>query len=84
MVKRNIPENLEPLGLGREESAGFVGVSPNTFDMMVERNEMPRPRMFGTRLLWSRREIEEAFHRLPAKGGTPINYDCELDRQLGL
>ncbi|HEY8137323.1 MAG TPA: hypothetical protein VIF61_05750, partial [Methylocystis sp.] len=68
MVKRVLPEGLAPLGLSREEVAGFVGVSPNLFDAMVEAGEMPPPRVMRGRRVWSRREVEEAFHRLPRRG----------------
>ena len=70
MVKRVLPEGLAPLGLSREEAAGFAGVSPNLFDAMVEAGEMPPPRVMRGRRVWSRREVEEAFHRLPQRGIT--------------
>jgi hypothetical protein len=71
MVNRKLPEGLTPLGLSREEAAGFVGVSPNTFDAMVEAGEMPPPRVMRGRLVWSRPELEGAFHHLPQRGVTP-------------
>lgn len=55
-----------PLNLSREEAARYVGVSPRSFDAMVEAGEMPKPIRWGGRVMWRRREIEMANDRLGA------------------
>lgn len=59
---------IEPefrIGLSRTEAASLIGVSPGTFDGMVERGEMPKAKRIGARRVWSRAAIERAFDALP-------------------
>ena len=56
------------IGLSRETAARFVGVSPNTFDKMVDEGVMPKARVYGRRKLWNRLDIQSAFDALPADG----------------
>lgn len=66
------------LGLSREAASSFVGVSANTFDLMVKSGTMPQPRRIGTRKLWDRREVEAAFAALPQDGeNAPNPWDDE-------
>lgn len=73
-----------PLGLNRKEAASLIGVAEGTFDGMIAAGVMPEPRIHGDRLLWSRIEIEEAFHKLPRRGETPPESGrSRLDEILG-
>jgi excisionase family DNA binding protein len=85
MAKRAVIEGMAPLGLNREEAAGYVGVAPSTFEAMVAKGVMPEPRMWGSRLIWSRVEVEAAFHNLPRRGLTPHDDGgrAALDRAFG-
>lgn len=58
---------IEPIGLNREESAAYVGVSPRLFDEMVEDGRMPDPREANARLVWDREELRTAFKALPKR-----------------
>ena len=69
MVKRNLPANLAPAGLGQAEAAAYVGVSSNTFKKMVLAGLMPAPRGAFGRQLFLRKSIDEALRKLPAVGG---------------
>ncbi|MET0530860.1 MAG: hypothetical protein ABW003_21405 [Microvirga sp.] len=62
------------IGLGRIEAAAAIGVSANTFDIMVRAGQMPRPRIIGKRRIWKVDELSAAFDALPREGG-----DVELD-----
>ena len=53
-------------GLHRDESAAYVGVSPNTFDRMVADGMMPKPTQVYGRKLWDVRKIDRSFDALPA------------------
>jgi hypothetical protein len=53
--------NLPPRGLSRAEAAGYVGVSPTTFDAMVSERIIPRPGRYRRRLLWDRHQIDRAL-----------------------
>jgi predicted DNA-binding transcriptional regulator AlpA len=53
------------LGLSREESARYIGVSPSLFDQLVKDGRMPQPRMLNSRVVWDRLEIKAAFRALP-------------------
>ena len=60
---------LAPRGLTRVQAAAYVGVSPNTFDAMVQSGQMPAPKQVGDRLIWDLRRVDEAFSALPDRGG---------------
>jgi predicted DNA-binding transcriptional regulator AlpA len=53
-----------PRGLSRPEAAGYIGVSPSYFDQMVKDGRMPQPIRIGSRVVWDRRELDEAFDAL--------------------
>ena len=63
----------EPVGLNREESARFVGVSAGLFDAMVADGRMPLPRRAGTRKIWYTGELEQALLALPFDGDSGDN-----------
>ena len=52
-------------GLKREAAARYVGVSPTTFDKLVDLGTMPKPARVGTRRIWDRVELDHAFDELP-------------------
>lgn len=55
-------------GLHREESAAYVGVSPNTFDRMMADGRMPKPKQVYGRKVWDVRALDRAFDALPGDG----------------
>ncbi len=55
-------------GLHRDESAAYVGVSPNTFDRMVADGLMPKPMQVYGRKLWDVRKLDQSFDALLADG----------------
>lgn len=67
-MKTKVIAPKDRYGMRREEAAEYVGVSPFLFDEMVEDGRMPKPKCVNSRRVWSRREIEAAFDRLPVKG----------------
>lgn len=56
-------------GLTRHEAANFVGVSPTTFDRLVERKIMPKPIKAFSRAIWDLKALDDAFE----------NYSTALD-----
>lgn len=69
----NEPKHAERflgIGLSRQDSARYVGVSPTTFDGLVEEGLMPAPRRIRKRKIWDRRELEAAFDELPRDGAS--------------
>lgn len=68
---RRLPDSLPPLGLTLHQAAHLVGIGATSFLALVEQGAMPPPRAIGRRRLWSRYEVAEAFHALPAAGGEP-------------
>lgn len=52
-------------GLSRVEAAGYIGISPSTFDKLVAKGEMPNPKRVGTRSIWDVRALDLAFDALP-------------------
>ena len=65
-----LPRTLAPRLIGREQAAAYVNVSPNTFDDMVEKGIMPKPRLLtGRRKAWDVRDLDAAIDALPYDGG---------------
>lgn len=60
-----LPPTLAPRGLSRVEAAAYIGLSTSKFDELVESGVMPRPKTVGTRKLWDRHRLDEAFDNLP-------------------
>lgn len=64
---------MSPHALNRRQAAEFVGVSPTTFDKLVERGHMPKPRQYPEtrRLFWLKSELEETLYELPTVEANP-------------
>lgn len=60
---------ITPRGLSREQSAGYIGVSPNLFDEMVSDGRMPRAKRINGRKVWDRHRLDMAFAALPDEAG---------------
>ena len=64
-----LPPTLPPRLIAREAAAAYVCVSPNTFDDLVARKVMPKPRRLSDRrLAWDVRELDAATDALPHDG----------------
>lgn len=68
-----LPLSLPPLGLTREESARYVGVSPNKFDEAVKKGTMPRAKNLLGVLTWDRAALDAAYRALPTHGEAPAD-----------
>lgn len=66
---------IEPRGLNRAQAAGYIGVSPGTFDAMVIDGRMPAARSINARRVWDLRELDAAFDDLP-HAPRPANTAC--------
>jgi hypothetical protein len=66
--RREFVPTCEPLGLRREDSAAYVGVSASLFDQMVADGRMPEPRLINSCTVWDREELRSAFRALPKRG----------------
>lgn len=53
------------IGVSRAEAAGLLGISPNTFDKLVNKGAMPPPKAIGERRVWHKAGVERAFVELP-------------------
>ncbi len=51
--------------MARTYAADYVGCSPRMFDGMVDKGEMPVPRLIGSKKIWDRHELDEYFDNLP-------------------
>lgn len=52
---------ISPRGLSRVEAARYIGVSPGTFDKLVDAGTMPKPKEIRARRVWDRSEVDAAF-----------------------
>jgi len=55
---------LQPRGLGRDDAARYIGISPSLFDRLVTEGRMPRPSRIGKRVVWDRLKLDAAFSDL--------------------
>lgn len=69
--------SIEPRGLSRVQAAGYVGVSPALFDVMVADGRMPSPKIINSRKVWDRRGLDVSFDALPQKEERDP-WDCVL------
>lgn len=60
-------------GLGEEEAAVYLSLSPSFFRQLVERGEMPRPRLLGARRIWDVDDLDAAFKNLPREGAEIVD-----------
>jgi hypothetical protein len=64
-----LPPTLAPRLIGRDAAAAYVCLSPNTFDDLVDRKLMLKPRILGDkRRAWDVRELDVAADALPHDG----------------
>lgn len=63
-----LPPSLPPRGLCRVTAAAYLGISPTTFDGMVQDGRMPGPKRIGARKVWDRHALDLAFVALPGDG----------------
>lgn len=52
-------------GLDEGEAAVYLSLSPSFFRGLVERGDMPRPRVLGSRRIWDVDDLDAAFKALP-------------------
>jgi excisionase family DNA binding protein len=69
-----------PRGMSKEEAARYVGVSAATFDTMVADHTMPRPKRWGSRVIWDRIALDMAFADLP-EGLSAVQRVLEQSRR---
>lgn len=72
-----MPDNVVPRGVGHDQSASYVGVSPNKFDELMRTGRMPQAKMAGGVKVWDIRALDKAFDELPSVG--PANEDNEWE-----
>lgn len=72
-----LPPTLAPRLVSREVAAAYSCVSPNTWDQMVHRGIMPKPRLIPgtTRKAWDLREVDIFVDALPHDGESPAGAD---------
>jgi len=58
------PPSIPPRGLSRLQAAEYIGVGATKFDRMVDDGRMPKPKRVGSRVLWDRVLLDEAFEAL--------------------
>lgn len=83
-MPRELPSNIPPRGLAREQAAAYVGLSPNSFDLAVAEGRLPQPIRFNRRAVWDRLALDRALDIMsglaaePDAGGDPFSE--ALDR----
>lgn len=65
MTRRADDHSYPPRGLGRDDAARYIGISPTKFDEMVADGRMPRPKRIDGRIVWDRLRLDAAFSDLP-------------------
>ena len=78
-----VPCPRDPVGLGLEASAFFLGVSANTFQQLVREHKMPPPRRLASRRIWFADELIAALLKIPydttgLKPGPMLSHDADI------
>lgn len=69
-----LPLSLPPRGLSREQAAAYLGISPNTFNDMVDDGRMPGPKVINRRRVWDRHALDLAFDALPDREAPKLEF----------
>jgi predicted DNA-binding transcriptional regulator AlpA len=56
---------IQPRLVSRGEAAAYCRIGATTFDGLVQRELMPRPKAIGKRRVWDLRQIDIAIDELP-------------------
>lgn len=71
-----VPAFESARGLSRVEAARYVGVSPGTFDRLVEDGVMPKPKRIRARLIFDRFEVDVAFDAIGEAPARTNDFDA--------
>lgn len=71
------PNGALPRRMARELAAYYVGVSPNTFDRLVEDKAMPAGIRIGARIVWDRVALDLA---LDAQAGIALQSGDDAEK----
>jgi predicted DNA-binding transcriptional regulator AlpA len=63
---------ITPRGLSRVLAAEYIGVSTSFFDQLVAEGKMPRPKHVGSRRIWDRWAVDNAFEDLGMQEMSPL------------
>lgn len=62
-------------GLNETEASIYVGIGVTKFREMVAANDMPAPRVIGSRRIWDIAQLDVSFDSLPTEGeNTPDSW----------
>jgi predicted DNA-binding transcriptional regulator AlpA len=65
LARQRFGDIIESRGLRREHAAHYVGISPASFDKLVDEGKMPRPKKMMERIvLWDRRALDQSLDQL--------------------
>jgi predicted DNA-binding transcriptional regulator AlpA len=67
---------MTPRALPRKSAAEYLGCSPSAFDDRVKSGVFPQPRLVGTKPVWDRHELDDAFESLPRKAEDGNEWDA--------
>jgi predicted DNA-binding transcriptional regulator AlpA len=74
--QKALPATLAPRLISRAAAAGYVNVAPATFDSMVKKGTMPKPRLLGgRRKAWDVRALDMAVDNLPVEDNDNDTWD---------
>lgn len=74
-------------GYDRREASSYVGLSPGTFDKLVQTGQMPQPMTLAGRKVWDRLSLDHALDRLSgvghhAQADEQVTIEDQLDSEL--
>jgi excisionase family DNA binding protein len=75
MTRPRVVIDFAPRGLSADEAARYIGVGRTTFEELVARRKMPRPKRIGARVIYDRFEVDACFSDLDS---APANRIDEL------
>lgn len=67
-----------PRGLCRKAAARYLSIPIELFDDLMQRGQLPGPRLLSGTAVWDRHHLDAAFEAFPTAGGSPSRASASL------
>lgn len=71
-----------PRGLCRDAAARYLGIPTELFDDLIQRGQLPGPRLLSGATVWDRQHLDAAFEAFPTAGSSPAQASVSLPHDM--
>ena len=71
-----------PRGLCREAAARYLGIPTELFDDLIQRGQLPGPRLLCGASVWDRHHLDAAFEAFPTAGSSHAQASVYLPHDM--